>query len=56
MLGLRGCAGFSLFEASEGYSVVSVHRLLTEVASPVVEHRLYTDARAALVSRITWAL
>ena len=56
MLGLRYYAGFSLFEASGGYSVVSMHRLLSEVASPVVEHRLYTHARASLVSCITRAL
>ena len=35
-----GCAGFSLVKASRGYSLVAVPRLLTAVASCVVEHRL----------------
>ena len=42
-----GCAGSSLaaFRLSlvvgrEGYSLVAAHRLLTAVASPVVEHGL----------------
>ena len=35
-----GCAGFSLAKASRGYSLVAVPRLLTAVASRVVEHRL----------------
>ena len=34
------CAGFSLVEASRGYSLVAMHRLLIEVASLVEEHRL----------------
>ena len=32
---------FSLVEVSRGYSLTVVHRLLTAVASFVVEHRLY---------------
>ena len=40
MLGLPCCLGFSLVVASRGYSLVEVCRLLTEVASPDVEHGL----------------
>ena len=32
--------GLSLVGASGGYSVVSVHRLLIEVVSLLIEHRL----------------
>ena len=38
MLGLHCCKGF-LAVASRGYSPVAVLELLTEVASPVAEHR-----------------
>ena len=40
MLGLPCYLGFSLVEASRGYSVVLVCRLLIAVASPDVEHGL----------------
>ena len=40
VLGLRCCLGFSLGAAGGGYSLVVVHRLLTEVASLVAEHGL----------------
>ena len=40
VLGLCCYAGFSLVEASRGYSVVGVHGLLTAVASLIAEHRL----------------
>ena len=40
VLCLHCCMGFSLPAASRGYSLVAVHRLLTAVASLVVEHRL----------------
>ena len=39
-LGLHGCMGFFLVEASGGYSLVVVGRLLTAVASLVAEHVL----------------
>ena len=39
VLGLRCYAGSSLVGASRGYSPGAVCRLLTVVASPVVEHR-----------------
>ena len=34
------CASFSLIEASGGYSLIVVHRLLIAVASLLVEHGL----------------
>ena len=37
MLGLRGCAGFSLVVASGGSSLVAVLRLLIAVASLLAE-------------------
>jgi len=40
VLGLRCCVGFSLAAGSRGYSLVPMDRLLTAVASLVVEHRL----------------
>ena len=40
VLGLHCCAGFSLVAVSGGYCLVAVLRLLTAVASLVVEHRL----------------
>ena len=40
MLGLYCYEGFFPVVGREGYSAVAVLRLLTEVASPVVEHRL----------------
>ena len=40
MLGLCGCAGFSLAAASSGYSLVVAHGLLIAVASLVAEPRL----------------
>ena len=40
VLNLRCSVGFSLVEASGGYSVVAMHGLLIAVASLVVEHRL----------------
>ena len=39
-LGLHCCTGFSLLEASGGYSLVVVCRLLIVVASPVANDRL----------------
>jgi hypothetical protein len=33
--------GFSLIAASGGYFLISVCRLLTAMASPVVEHRFW---------------
>lgn len=48
VLGLRCCSGFSLVAASRGYSLVAVHRLLIEVASPVAENRLQ-GVRASVV-------
>ena len=41
MLGLARSAGFSLVEASRGYSRVSASRLLIVVASLVAEHGLW---------------
>ena len=38
VLGLRCCVGFSLIEASGGYSLVVVYSLLIVVASLVAEH------------------
>ena len=40
MLSLHCCLGFSLVLASGSYSLVAVHRLLTEVISLVAEHGL----------------
>ena len=40
VLGLHCCTGFSLVEASGGYSLVVVCRLLIVVASPVANDRL----------------
>ena len=40
LLGLHCCAIFSLVVASGGYSLAVLHRLLTVVASLVVEHGL----------------
>ena len=48
VLGLCCCAGFSLVEASRGYSLVAVLRLLIVVASPVVyrlEHASFSSCR-----------
>lgn len=39
LLGLAVC-GVSLVAASRGQSLVAVHRLLTGVASLIIEHRL----------------
>ena len=43
------CMDFSLIVASRGYSLVTVPRLLTAVASLVAEHRLWC-ARASVVA------
>ena len=40
MLALHCCVAFSLVAEDEGCPLVVVCRLLTAVASPVVEHRL----------------
>ena len=40
MLGLHRCVAFSLVVENEGCPLVVACRLLTAVASPVVEHRL----------------
>ena len=40
VLGLHCSMDISLVAASRGYSLVSVRRLLTAVASLIVEHRL----------------
>ena len=42
VLGLRCCAGFSLAAESRGSSLYVARGLLTAVASPVVEHGLYS--------------
>ena len=60
LLGLHGCTGFSLV-ASEGCSLVAVHRLFFVVASLIVEHRLWgtwTSVAVAhgLSSCGSWAL
>ena len=47
MLCSRYCEGFSLVVASRGYSPVAVLKLLTMVASPAVELRLYLGAQAS---------
>ena len=47
-LGLHCCAGFSLVAASRGCSLVVVHELLSEEASPVVESGL-EGAQASVV-------
>ena len=52
VLDLRCCVGFSLVVASRSYSLVVVCRLLIEMASLIVEHRLW-GARASVVSM--WA-
>jgi len=39
VLGFLYCVGFSLVVESRDNSLVAVHRLLTDVASPVAEHR-----------------
>ena len=38
VLGLCCCTGFCLVAESRGYSLVVVHRFLTAVASPILEH------------------
>ena len=38
VLGLHYCSGFSPVSASGGYSLLAVHRLHIEVASPVADH------------------
>ena len=50
MLGLCCCMGFSLVE-SRGYSLAAVHRLLTAVASPAVEHRLLGMRASTVAAR-----
>ena len=40
VLGLCGCAGFSLVAASSGYSLVAGHGLLIVAVSLAAEHRL----------------
>ena len=40
VLGLRCCSGFSLGAESRGYPLAVVHRLLTALASLVVDHGL----------------
>ena len=47
VLGLHCCVGFSLVAARRNYSLVSVSRLLTAVASLVVEH-CFSTTRAAV--------
>ena len=42
VLGLCCCIGFSLVSVIRGYSLTVVHGLLTEVASLVAEHRLWS--------------
>ena len=42
MRGLHCWVGFSLDEASGGYSLVGVHGLLVAVASLIVEHRFWS--------------
>ena len=49
VLGLHGCAGFSLVVASGGYSPGANHRLLTVVASLDAEHGL-SGKRASVVA------
>ena len=49
MLGLPCCAGSSLAVASEGCSLVSMHGLLTAVASLVADHGLW-GTRASVVA------
>ena len=45
------CVGFSLVAGSRGYSLV--HGLLTEVASPIAEHKLQgSQASAAVIPRL----
>ena len=61
LLGLLSCTGFSLVAASEGCSLVAVHRLLIAVASPSVEHKLWDSwasvpAAGRLSSCGSWAL
>ena len=41
----------SLVLVSGGYSLAAVHRLLTRVASPVEEHRLFVGGLQYLASR-----
>ena len=48
VLGLRCCSSFSLVVATGGYCLVTVHRLLSAVASPGVGHRL-SGAQASVV-------
>ena len=48
VLGLRCCWGFSLVVASRSYSVLATHGLLTEVASLVGEHGIWS-VRASVV-------
>ena len=49
VLGLCCSKGFSLLVASQGYSLVAVHELITTVPSLVMEHRLY-DTWASVVA------
>ena len=55
------CEGFSLGAVSRDYSLISVHRLLTAMASLVAEHRLSgapasAAAAGGLSSCGSWAL
>ena len=45
--------GLSQAEASRGCSLVAVPRLLIVVASPVVEHGLYSAGSAVVVHRLS---
>ena len=48
LCGLHRCAYFSVVVASRGYSLVVALRLLTEVASVIVEHGLLGTLASAV--------
>ena len=55
VLCLRLCGGFSLVAASRGYSLVALLRLLTAVASLVLEHGLQSVQASAVTTHGLWS-